>query len=89
MSGRGCIRLSKGFAVQASKTAAVHGRSLAQQVEAWARLGRAVEATVLSATIERLAAVRHDTRLARLLATADTVAGRRKAARLIAKTTAR
>ncbi|MBA3395234.1 MAG: hypothetical protein H0T89_21480 [Deltaproteobacteria bacterium] len=77
------IRLTAALASHAREAAQIQERSLTEQVEHWARIGQIVEATVLSATVERLKALSHDARIPSLLAAADTVAGRRKAARLI------
>lgn len=79
------IRLTAGLASRARETAEVQDRSLTEQVEHWARIGQIVEATVLGSTIDRLKTLSHDERLPRALAAADTVAGRKRAAKLIAK----
>lgn len=77
------VRLSAALATHAREAAAIQERSLTEQVEHWARLGQIVEAAVLSSTVEQLKAISHDAALPKLLAAADTVAGRRKAAKLI------
>ena len=79
------IRLSSDLAARAREAARVQERSLTEQVEHWARLGRVVESVALSATVDRLKATSHDPRLARMLASADSELGRRRAARSIAK----
>lgn len=79
------IRLSATLASRAREVAEVQDRSLTEQVEHWARLGQVVEAAVLSSTVESLKAVSHDARLSRALDAADTPAGRRRAARSVAR----
>ncbi len=77
------IRLSAALALHAREAAAVQDRSLTEQVEHWARLGQVVEQTVLATTVEKLKAISYDAQLPKLLASADTLAGRRKAAKLV------
>jgi len=79
------IRLTATLASQAREAAAVQDRSLTEQVEHWARLGRIVEAVVLNSTVARLKSMSRDERLPRLLADADTAAARKRAARSIAQ----
>lgn len=77
------VRLSAQLASHAREAASIQDRSLTEQVEHWARLGQIVEATCLASTVQQLKAISYDTKLPKLLAAADTVAGRRKAAKLI------
>jgi hypothetical protein len=79
------IRLSATLASRARETAEVQDRSITEQVEHWARLGQMVESAVLGSTIDRLKLLSYDVRLQRALEAADTAAGRKRAARLIAK----
>ena len=79
------IRLSTALALRAREAAAVQDRSLTEQVEHWARLGQIVETTVLGGTVTKFKALAYDAELPKMLAFADTVAGRRKAAKAIAK----
>jgi hypothetical protein len=77
------VRLSEALTARAREAASVLDRSITEQVEHWARLGQIVEAAVSGGAVERLKARSHDPRLPALLASADTSAGRARAARLI------
>ena len=79
------IRLSAGLANRARKAAEIQDRSLTEQVEHWARLGQVVESAILSSTIAQLKSISYDKRLPEALDFADTEAGRKKAARSIAR----
>src|SRR5262245_17275103 len=78
------IRLSASLATSAREVATVEDRSLTEQVEHWARIGRVVEEAVRSTTIRHLKAASHDEKLPALLAFADSAEARDKAAREIA-----
>lgn len=79
------VRLSSALARRARQAALVQDRSVTEQVEHWARLGELVEAVVSNESVYQLKAVSHDDELRERLASADTVSGRRKTARLIRK----
>jgi hypothetical protein len=76
--------LSAALALRAREAAAVQDRSLTEQVEHWARLGQIVETTVLGSTVAKFKAIAYDAELPKMLAFADSAAGRRKAAKGIA-----
>lgn len=76
------IRLSGPLAARARRAAHLFDRSLTEQIEHWTRLGQLVEAAASGAAVERLKAQSYDARLPDLVASADSTAGRRKAARL-------
>ena len=77
------VRISQDLAERARTTAHAQERSVAEQVEHWARLGQEVERVIMSATAERLKARGNDRGLDDRLAFAATPAGRKKAVRLI------
>lgn len=79
------IRLSAALATSAREMATVEDRSLTEQVEHWARIGRVVEEAVRTTTVRYLKAASHDERLPALLAAADSAEGRAAAAQLIAQ----
>jgi hypothetical protein len=79
------IRLSAKLAGEARKAAQVQDRSLTEQVEHWARLGRMVEDLVLNFTVTRLKSLSYDERLPQRLLAVDTASSRRRAAQSIAK----
>src|SRR5262249_29958055 len=79
------IRVSATLARRAREAAAIQDRSLTEQVEHWARLGQIVEGAALSSTIASLKSASYDERLPRMLAAADTVSARKRAARSIAR----
>src|SRR5262245_26521082 len=85
MAERIPIRLSAGLANRARKEAKIQDRSLTEQVEHWARLGQVVESAILSSTLGHLKTISYDERLAAALDFADSEAGRKKAARSIAR----
>ena len=77
------IRLSAALTENAREVASVLDRSLTEQVEHWARLGQLVEAAVSSGTVAQLKARSYDASVPKLLAFADTAAGKAKAVELI------
>jgi hypothetical protein len=79
------IRLSAELAGEARNAAAVQDRSLTEQVEHWARLGRIMEEMVLNSTVTRLKKLSYDKRLMQKLEAVDTDAAQQRAARSIAK----
>jgi hypothetical protein len=79
------IRVSAWLAETARKAAHLQDRSLTEQVEHWARLGQVVESAILNSTTTQLKLFSHDPALADALNFADTSAGRKRAARSIAR----
>jgi hypothetical protein len=79
------IRVSAWLAETARKAAHLQDRSLTEQVEHWARLGQVVESAILTSTSAQLKLLSHDPALADALNFADTPAGRKRAARSIAR----
>jgi hypothetical protein len=77
------VRLSEALTVRARTAAETQNRSLTEQVEHWAQLGRVVEDAIMSATVQRLKVRSQDPELAKRLAFANTAEGRTKAARVI------
>ncbi len=79
------IRLSAALTSSAREAAKIQERSITDQVEHWARLGQLVEAAIPAGAVASLKARSHDAKLPAMLAFADTVAGRAKAAAHIRK----
>jgi hypothetical protein len=78
------VRLSAQLATDASKEAKFQDRSITEQVEHWARLGRIVEAAVSASTVARLKALSYDAQLPDRLARVRTPEGRAAVASFIA-----
>jgi len=77
------IRLSVALTTSAREVAAVLDRSLTEQVEHWARLGQLVEAAVSASTTTQLKAKSYAVDVPKLIAFADSAAGKAKAIELI------
>jgi hypothetical protein len=77
------VRLSGTLAARAREVAQLQDRSLTEQVEHWAQLGRVVEEAIMAATVQRLKARSHDPELAHRITLATTAEGRAKAAKII------
>jgi len=77
------VRLSEKLVVRARAVAEAQDRSLTEQVEHWALLGKVVEDAIMAATVQRLKVRSHDEVLADRLAFAKTPQGQSKAAKLI------
>jgi hypothetical protein len=79
------VRLSGALAARARAAAQTQDRSLTEQVEHWAQLGRVVEEAIMAATVQRLKTRSHDADLDKRIALAMTSDGQAKAARMIAE----
>lgn len=77
------IRLSVALTKSAREVASVLDRSLTEQVEHWARLGQLVETAVSASVTTQLKARSYAVDVPKLIAYADSAAGKAKAIELI------
>jgi hypothetical protein len=82
MSSR--VKLSDGLILDASLAAEVGGRSIAEQIEFWARLGQAIEPLLEGDQALALRQAGTVVSLAERLATVDSPTGRRRVAEYLA-----
>ena len=78
------VKLSDALVLDARRTGSVAERSIAGQIEFWARLGRAVEPLLSGDRALALRQAGDQRPLSDLVATVDTSAGRRRVAELLA-----
>ncbi len=78
------VKLSTELVLDARQTGAVAERSIAGQIEFWARLGRAVEPLVSGDRALALRRAGDEQPLSKLVSSIDTAAGRRRVAEVLA-----
>lgn len=78
------VKLSDALVLDARQTGTVAERSIAGQIEFWARLGRAVEPLLSGDRALALRRTGDEQPLSQLIATVDTSEGRRRVAELLA-----
>ena len=79
------LRIDGALVNEARTSGEVFHRSIAQQVEHWATLGKALEAVLTVPGIAKLKSAKKPANLDRLLARASSPAGRKKTLALLAK----
>jgi len=79
------IRLSSGLITEARVSGGRFHRSIPQQVEHWAFLGKTIEAALALPSIARLKDVSRTPQLDKVLARAESPAGRKKVQTMLAK----
>ena len=79
------LRIDGALIADARASGEVFHRSIAQQVEHWATLGKALEAVVTLGSVEKLKRTKAPVDLNVLIARADSAAGKKKTLALLAK----